>query len=439
MKTIGAIAVPISLQSLIASSLGLVDQMMIGQLGETSVAAVGMGGRLPFIYMMVLFGITSATSIYAAQFYGKKDLEHLNKVISTTLVLGIPIAILFMIATLLIPETIVGLFSKDPAVITEGAIYLRYVSIGFLPMLISLTYSGILRSCHHVRLPLVAGMISFVTNTVLNYILIFGVLGMPEMGVKGAALATGISRLLEMVILLGVLYIKKLPGAFNIRALMVFELDFTKAFFITGLPLLINEFLWSLGESIYTGIYGRLGTSEAAGMIITYPLQAFCISFFVGVSSAAGIMLGNKLGEKDEETAYTYAGNFVKIGILGSLLVAIIIVSLSSVYVSVYQVPQEVKDYANTLIFVFALVMFVKVSNMIIGGGILRSGGQTKLTLYLDMIGGWLIGIPLGLLTAFVFKLPIYYVYFFISLEEVFRLSVGLVWMRRRIWMKTIV
>lgn len=439
LKKLAALAIPISLQSLIASSLGIVDQMMIGQLGKNIIAGVGFGGRIPFIFMMTLFGIVSATSIYTAQYFGKGDMKEVGKVVGTTLVIGSLVTAVFMAIALVFTKQAVRLFTGDEAVISQGVIYLKYVSIGFIPMMISQTYSAVLRSTHRVRLPLIAGLISFGVNTLLNYVLIFGNFGAPELGIMGAALATGISRTIEMIILLAVVYIRKYEGAIRITQLFTFDPKFVKAFMITSLPLLFNEFLWSLGESVYTGIYGHMGTAEAAGMTMTFPLQSFSIAFFVGISSAAGILLGNKLGAGEEEEAYLYAKRFIAIGITGAVLISLVIIGISPLYLRVFKVDAETAGHFSRLIVIFSMVLFVKVSNMIIGGGILRSGGETKLTMYLDMIGGWCIGIPLGLLTSRVFGLPVHYVYFFISLEEVFRLIVGLVWTNRKIWIKNLV
>jgi len=439
IKNMMMLAIPISIQSMIQSSLGIIDQVMVGQLGQNAVAGVGLGGRIPFIFFMVIAGITSGTSIYVSQYWGKKDTNNIKQVMGATLMIGTLVAILFMSLALLMPKGVVALFSRDQAVIQEGASYLAIVSLSFVPVLITMTYSSVLRSTHHVKLTLYAGLMSVVTNTILNYILIFGYLGMPVMGVKGAAIATTVSKVIEALVIVAVVYGKKLPGCVRIKDLVTFKMNFFKLFMITTLPLLINEFLWSAGESIYTGIYGFMGTEQATSMIITYPLQSFCISIFIGLSSAAGVMIGNKLGENKYDIAYDYAKNFTILGILGAVIVGIGVMLISDIYVSTYKISHEVQNNAIILIIVFCCVLCVKVGNMIMGGGVLRSGGQTKLTLFLDILGTWGIGIPIGLLAAFVLKLPLYAVYLLISLEEVVRFIIGLIWMKRKIWIKNII
>lgn len=439
LRSAAKLAIPISFQSLIQASLGMIDQVMVGQLGETAVAGVGLGGRIPFIFSMIIAGITSATSIYVAQYWGKKDTDNIKQVMGSTLSIGMLIAVICMGLSLLIPQQAVSLFSRDSAVIRVGASYLAIVSLSFIPVLITGTYSAVLRSTHHVRLTLFAGMAAVVINTVLNYILIFGYLGMPKMGAEGTAVATAISKLIECLIILAAVYAKKLPGCTKLRDLIFVKSSFFKVFMVTALPLLINEFVWSLGESIYTGIYGVIGTKEATSMIITYPIQSICISVFVGVASAAGVVVGNKLGEDEYEAAYDYAKKFLVLGMMGAVMVGIIITLLSGLYVRTYKISADAQRDAIILIAVFGAVLLVKISNMIIGGGILRSGGKTKLTLYLDMLGTWGIGIPMGLLGAFVFKMPVYVIYMMITVEEVVRFIIGIVWMRRRIWINNIV
>jgi putative MATE family efflux protein len=438
MRNVAKIAVPISLQSLIASSLSIIDQMMIGSLGEATVAGVGVGSRLPFIFIMVVFGLTSATGIYAAQYFGKKDMEKIETVVGTTLWLGVPVVGIFFALSFFTPGAVARLFIGDAQVIEQSMLYMRYMAIGFFPLFIVQSYNAVLRSTHHVKLPMTAGLISFFLNTVLNYLLIFGKFGLPEMGIAGAALATTLSRFAEMSIILFFVYSRQLPGAVMGRGLLSADRQFVKAFLMTGMPLLVNEFLWSVNESVYVGIYGHMGTEQAAAMTMTFPIQSFSIAFFVGISSAAMIVLGNLIGEGREEEAYAVSFRFVSIGIVGAVLIGVVIVLLSPFYGRMFQIEPETRTYFEWLVRVFALFLFVKVSNMIIGGGVLRSGGQTKLSLYLDLAGGWLIGIPLGLLTAWVFKLPVYGVYFCISLEEVFRLAIGFRWMKKRIWIKDI-
>ncbi|WP_105617682.1 MATE family efflux transporter [Vallitalea okinawensis] len=439
IRTILNIAIPISLQSLIQASLNMIDQFMIGQLGETSIAAVGLGSKFSFILFLSLGGITSAASIFTAQFWGKQSTKHIGQIIGSTLLLGTLITTLFTLLSLIAPQTIMGIFSQDQYVIVQGSSYMKIISIGFFPMFLVMTYSSVLRSTENARLPMYIGLLSVLLNTALNYILIFGRFGLPQLGVRGAALATTISRVIECTVLITIMYIRKYPCAVPVREMCISSKDLIKSFLVTTCPLLLNEGIWAVGDSMFSVIYGRMGTNEVAAMTITYPIQSLCIAFFVGLGSATGIILGKELGANRNDIAFEYSKKFIRIGIMGSLIVGLLIMLFSSLYVNAFNVSQEVKEHGIKILIIFGIILFVKVSNMIVSGGILRSGGRTKLTLYLELLGIWGIGVPLGFIAAFVFKLPIHIVYLVIAIEEIVRLLIGLKLTYSKKWMKNLV
>ncbi|MCY6356439.1 MATE family efflux transporter [Clostridium sp. ZS2-4] len=437
-KAMLALAIPISIQSLFQASLSMIDQIMIGQLGEDVVAAVGLGSRFPFILLITLSAIASAASIFAAQFYGQKNMDGIAKAIGGTAIFGIIITIIFTITSLAFPQHILRIYTKDTPIIKMGSEYLKIVAIGYIPMLFIGIYSSVLRSIERVKIPMYTGLCSISVNTLLNYILIFGKFNAPRMGLCGAALATTLSRFIELGLILGIVYIKKYPIAFGVNKLFNISSDFMRKLFMIMWPLVINEFLWALGETLYSAIYGRIGTVQVAAMTLTYPVQSLSIGLFSGVSGAAAIMIGNSLGQKDNDTAFNYSKEYIKLGIIGSVVLGVLMIVFSGAYTSIYNVSPESKQYTVKLLIVFSSVLWIKVSNMIIGGAILRSGGETKYTLVLDMIGTWGIGIPMGLISAFVFKLPVYWVYFLISMEELVRLLIGLKLVYSKKWIKNI-
>lgn len=198
------------------------------------------------------------------------------------------------------------------------------------------------------------------------------------------------------------------------------------------------EFLWSLGENIYAGIYGRLGRDALAAMTLTNPVQGLLIGLFSGVSAATVVMVGGRLGKDDYEGAYVVARKLLKIGVIGSLGISMILLICARFYGRLFNVTEEVGQLTCYILYSFSFVLFAKIANMILGGGILRSGGNTKLTLIIDIIGTWGFGIPLGFLAAFIWNLPIYLVYLILSLEELVRLGLSLILFKKRKWMKNI-
>ena len=204
------------------------------------------------------------------------------------------------------------------------------------------------------------------------------------------------------------------------------------------IPILITEFFWSLGENVYASVYGHMGTAACAAMTLTNPIQGLMIGALSGLAQAAGILIGKSLGKEEYDEAYQNAKKLTYYGFVGSLCLSILLILLRKFYVDIYAVEDSVKLLAGKVLVAFAFISPVKVLNMILGGGIIRSGGKTKLVMWIDMIGTWVFGVPLGLLTAFVFGLPIYWVYFILSLEEVIRLLIAVVVFRTKTWMQSL-
>ena len=433
-----AIAVPVSLQSLIQSFLGMIDQIMVGQLGEVAVAAVGIGNRPSFIMLYALFGITTAASIYASQYVGSGEKGGLGKVMQSTFGSGLVIALVFASAGLAVPKLLASLFSSDASVVGAGAIFIRITAISYLPLMVTLSCSSMLRSTGYAHVPLFTGMASVAVNTGLNAVLIFGLFGFPALGVAGSAIATLAARSLEAVALVVVMQVLKTPGRPSEAFVPRFDSAFFGIFMITALPAMCNELFWALGDAAYSVIYGHMGTGELASMTLTYPVQSLTIGFFTGFSTAAGIMLGARLGRGEFEKAKSMSRDFFALGVIGCLATGALVAIFAGAYVSLYRVSDDVRSGAATIIWIFSGVLWIKVSNMIMLGGVLRSGGQTKYTLFLDMLGTWGIGIPLGLLGAFVLRLPLPAVYAMITLEEAIRLALGLRRVATGKWMQKI-
>lgn len=438
LKAMLAIAIPVSVQSLFQASLSVIDQFMVGKLGENAIAAVGLGSRFPTIFLVTLAAVGTTTSIMVSQYWGVKDEKNIKNVVSGNLLVGLIITAVFLVLSSLFSTQVLSVYTRDTKIVEMGSKYLIINAIGYIPMLLITIYASVLRSTEHVKSPMYAGIFAVVTNTVLNYLLIFGKVGLPQMGYIGTAYATTITRFLEAGLLIVFTYSNKYPGAYKIKQLLEIKLDFIIKILVIASPLLINEFLWALGETMYSIVYGRMGTNEVASMILTYPIQSLCIGLFTGLGSAAGIMVGNKLGQDDYETAYMYSKKFIHLGIAGSVLLGVILVICSNLYISVFNISSQLKSCTFSLLVMYSFVLWIKVSNMILGGGILRSGGKTKYTLYLDMIGTWGIGVPIGFISAFLLKLPIQWVYLLISGEEFVRFVIGLKIMYSRKWMNNL-
>lgn len=433
-KELVSIALPVTLQSLLQSSFGMIDQIMIGQLGSESIAGIGLGGKFASIYTVVLGAVAAAAGIMIAQYVGAKDEEGTGRGFYLNLFLGLVLAAGFMVVCCLFPQAVMALYTEDDAVRSQAACYLRIYAISFPLTAISTIMAVFLRCIGKAVLPLVASFFSVLLNTGLNYLFIFGAGCIPAMGVRGAAIASVIAQ--AAAFLATVVYFWRLGRAG--RPPVKFHMAGKEWMQYVGIlaPILVCEFMWSLGENVYAVIYGRLGTDPCAAMTMTGPMQGLMIGLLSGVSQAAGIMIGRHLGKEAYEEAYGDAKKLMLCGAVGSVVLSLLLLLLGRKYVCIYNVESQVQDISFRILVAFALISPIKVQNMILGGGIIRSGGMTRYVMWIDMIGTWIFGVPLGLLAAFVWGLPIPQVYFILSLEEMVRFILSLIIFRRGNWMK---
>ena len=435
-RSVCALAVPVALQSMLQSSFSIVDQIMIGQLGSVSVAGVGLAGKFAGIYSVVVAAFGAVAGIMISQYLGQKNKGEVRRSFFLNLLFAVGVAGLFTAGCILFPRQIMGLYTPDTDTMAASAGYLRIIAGTFFPMAGATMLATLFRCMEKASYPLYASICAAIVNTGLNYILIFGKLGFTPMGAEGAAIATVISQILNFLLML-VLYLlqkKQFPLSAT-RAATRFR---WKQYGAILLPMLACEFLWSLGENIYAIIYGHLGTQASAAMTLTNPIQGLMIGALCGLSQAAAVIVGKLLGSGETEEAYQASRKLMGYGFLGSAILSVAVLATSPFYVQIYQVDETVKTLTTQILIAYAAVAPFKVQNMILGGGIIRSGGKTTYIMMVDTIGTWLFGIPLGLLSAFVLHLPIPYVYFILSLEECVRFVITLFIFRSRKWMNTL-
>lgn len=432
-QSVCALAIPVALQSMLQSAFSMVDQIMIGQLGEIQVAGVGLAGKFASIYAVLISAIGAAAGIMISQYLGQENNRGVRQSFFANLLLSGGIAGIFTAVCILFPERIMGAYTRDAQTRQTAAEYLALISGTFVPMAGAALLSTLLRCRERPRLPLYASIAAALLNTGLNYILIFGKLGLAPMGIKGAAIATVLSQCANLLLMLPRALLARTENEPQRALLAQFH---WRQYLSLLLPLLVCEAMWSLGENVYAAIYGHISTDASAAMTLTNPVQGVVIGALCGLSQAAGVIIGKRLGRGETEDAYWAAKRLLIYGLAGALMLSAAVMLLSGVYVKLYQVEETVKATARQLLFAYALVVPFKVLNMILGGGILRSGGQTKYVMFIDGIGTWCCGVPLGLLSAFVLRLPVAWVYFLLSLEECLRFGFSMAVFRRKKWMR---
>jgi putative MATE family efflux protein len=315
---------------------------------------------------------------------------------------------------------------------------MRIFSWSFLFAAITSSYAMIMRSTGDVKTPTYIGTAALIVNTFLSYALIFGKFGLPELSINGAAVATVISRVLECGILLIVVYARKSPVAASLRELTDLNAAFMGRILHPMLPVILNELLWSLGITTYSVIYGHMGTDALAAVSIVNSIEQVAFVVFIGISNATSVLVGNRIGAGREEEAHLYAGRSIGLGVVGGMLMGVLLQLLKAPILSLYNVSPEVIYNASLLMNVASLFLWVRVNNMTIIVGILRAGGDTKFSLFVDGVIIWLVGVPLAALGAFVFHLPVYWVAVCVMSEEVTKWFFGISRYRSRKWINNL-
>ena len=412
------IALPIIAQQAMFSLLNMLGVVFVGQKGDASVAAVGLAGQIAFLLNLVHFGIVSGAAMFTAQFWGKRDIPNLRRVLGLCLILAVAASLIFFALAQLFPSQILRIYSKDAEVIALGTSYIRTFSWTFLFFAITFSYAMVMRSTGNVIAPTMVGVGALAISTVLSYSLIFGEFGLPELGIQGAAVAAVIARFLECTILLTITYRTKSPVAATIQELLGFDRVFFSRVIRPMSPVILNELFWSLGITTYNIIYGRMGTQSYAAMNIVATIEQVAFVVFIGISNATSVLVGNRIGAGKEDEAYVYAGRSLGFGIVGGLLLGLVLQLVKVPVLSLYKVSPEVIENAGYIINVVSLFLWVRVNNMTTVVGILRAGGDTRFSLFLDGIIIWIVGVPMAYLGAFVWDLPVYLVYLCAMSEE---------------------
>lgn len=440
-KVMISIALPITLQNLVASSVNMLDTLMITTLGEESIAAVGLANQVFFFYAVTVFGVATGSSIFIAQFWGKKDTRNIGRVLGISLAIVCVLGTVFTLAALIVPDFIMRIFSNDKEVIRLGADYLRVVSLSYIITGISFSYAVASRSIGQAKMPMTVSMISFVTNALFNYLLIFGKFGFPQLGIKGAAYGTLIARAVEIALILYSIYSNKQnPLAQNIKNMTDWTGDFIKKYLKTAYPVILNEAFWSLGTVLYSIAYAKIGTEAAAAVQILNTVQNIFMVMTRGLANACTVMVGNKIGADEEEEAVEYANSFMILSVvLGLVLGIMLFITSDGILMFFRNLTPGLHAASKKLLIVLAIFFSIKSFNGTMIVGVLRGGGDTKFSMILEMCSVWLVGVPLAFLGALVFKLPVYYVFLMVHMEEIVKASIGMLRIRSKKWVTNVI
>lgn len=443
-KILITLALPLALQNLITSFVSLVDNVMIGQLGDEAIAAVGLANQFFFVYSLFIFGTSSGGAVFISQYYGKKDFTGIRNIIGIQMAVSLAAGIICGGAALFMPGLIMKFFTPDMAVQISGVGYLKIVAITFPLSAISLSVSYILKSIGEVKIPVFASALSVMLNIVFNYLLIYGKFGFPYLGVNGAAIATLISRFVEAIVITGAAFYRVDFLREKIRDYVSFSKEKIKSFFVIAGPVIINESLWALGMTVYSAVYSRIGGVEAGTAAVAAANTASLAEKLVfvgsmGFSHAAGIIVGKSIGAKKNRYAI-YAANFSAIVTpVVSLAATAILIILTPIYLNLFVLTPMARDMAQKMLYILALSVPLKSYSLLGIVGVLRGGGDTKFALFVDVLTVWMIGVPVAYLSGIVIGFSAPLTYALVLSEEVVKCIIVYVRMSRKKWINDLV
>lgn len=422
IRNLYTLALPIILNELLNSLINMMDTFMIGSLGAANVSAVSLGNQVFFIFTLFSFGICSGASIFMGQYYGADDMKGVKKALGIALCLALLNAFVFFILAFFCSHWVMSVYSNDPEVIELGTGYLKIVGFSYFLTAITVTFNAALKATHHAYIPMCTTFLSLVSNVVFNYIFIF----IMNMGPRGAALGTVCARSIETVVLISIIFGKKLSIAGKLREYLVFNKGFLIKFGAITLPVILNEGMWGLGTTAYNIAYKYSGTLAQASVQVASVVQNLFVVVGMGIGASAGILVANSLGAKDMKRALDYAKKCYIIAILLSIILGIILAFTSPYIVNIFNIGAEGKSYALKMLYIVSFGITLKTINYIGIVGILRNGGDTVFGLILDAASVWLIGIPMAFLGSKILGLPIYITFAMVYCEELVKMFFSL-------------
>ncbi len=402
------IGVPVLIQQLIVVGLNLVDTIMVGKISENALAAVGAANQVYFMYSVVMFGIFSGAAVYTVQYWGVRDLKNLRKILGIDYVMCIAITVPVVVIAFFASPFLMTLFTDDAEVISLGVKYMRIACFSYLfsGMTFSVSYNS--RALIMLKIPTVINGVAIIINIFLNYCLIYGNFGFPELGVEGAAIATLTARIIECIAMFSYVYLSKdHPLGAKFSEFMSFGREMYKNVMKTGVPVIFNEGLWALSVSMVFAAYGRIGPSALAIVQVANTITEVMQTAYAGVSNASAVIVGQSIGQGKVEQAYIYSKRILNLTWVLNILMTLLLISVRQPIAEIYDFNESTTSLLMSSMFVFAIAITPKMLDYVIVCGILRAGGDTLYCMVLDVAFNMLMQVPLAYLSVLVFDLPL--------------------------------
>lgn len=438
LKLIIPLVIPIAIQNLINVGVTTADIVMLGKFNENSLAAASLASQISFVVTLIMFGMSSGANVLAAQYWGKKDINTIEKIMAIGIKNSLFVSFVFFFFSLFFPRLLMRIFTDNEVIIAEGIKYLRIVSFTYITSSISIVYLSILRSVERVKISTFVYATSFVANVIINYILIFGKFGFPRLGIIGAAIATLIARIIEIIIVF--IYNEKNKKFLHVKVKYLFKNNkiLSHDFYKYSIPVVLNEMLWSLGTAGISVIVGRINSSFIAANAINSTIRQCVMPVTFGLAAAASIILGKTIGEKKYEKTVEYAHKFLKFTFFSTLLGGLLIFLSTPLIVKFFALNDSVVNYLSFMLKINVIYSVIQGITVCLIVGIFRAGGDTKFALIVDVGPAWCGSLILGSLAAFYFKFPPKIIFLFLMTDELIKLPFAVWRYRSRKWLNNV-
>lgn len=434
-KEIVRLALPIALQQFMTALVGACDAIMLGKLSQDAMSAVSLATQVTFVFNLFMFAFMAGENMFVAQYYGKGDYTGISQVFSLVTKICGCIAVVFLAGTLFFPEQLMRILTNEETLIVLGSEYLRVIGISYVFSGIAQTFLAIMKNCGAVNMSTLINGVMVILNIALNAVFIFGLSGFPEMGIKGAALATVLATVVQFLWSVGYVLCRIRAVKFSLRSC---EKRLFGRFWQKAVPLLINNLAWGIGFSMYSVIMGHLGTDAVAANGIANISKNLVVCFCLGLGNAGSIIVGNRLGADRLQEAKEAGGTLTRTAIIAGIVSGLVLIALSPFITKMVDLTPTARGYLQKMLLICSYYIAGKSVNCMTIGGIFAAGGDSKFGMLCDSITLWCITVPLGCICAFILKLPVMVVYFVLNLDEIIKLPVVYKHYKKYKWIKNL-
>ncbi|MCQ2432172.1 MAG: MATE family efflux transporter [Clostridia bacterium] len=433
-----SLTLPIALQNLMDTAVSSADVFMLNFVGQSAISAASLAGQVQFVLNMFFYGLSSGTAVLCAQYWGKKDTRTVEKIMGLSLRISMIIGFLFAAAAFFVPEQIMRIFTNIPNLVELGAQYLRAVAPGYFFTSFATMYLCVMRSVERVTISAGVHCAAVVVNIILNACFIFGVGPFPKLGIAGVAIATSATRALEVLFCLFDAAFLCRRIRFHITDLFARRKMLMRDFIRYSLPAMGNDTVWGLAFSMYSVILGHMSDDIVAANSITTVVRSLGTVVCFGVASSGGIILGKALGDNKLKEAELYAKRLIGLAMGTALAGGLVVLAVRPFLLRYMNITDTVRGYLGVMLFITAYYIMGQSVNTMVVCGVFRAGGDVRFGLYCDFFAMWVYAVPVGLLAAFVLKLPPLWVYFILCLDEFVKMPAFILHYRRKKWLKNI-